>query len=79
MSDGGRWGALGIAGILSLCCIGLGSLAGGAALAGGSAAGVTAVTTSGGGLATVIVPGIVTALTVLVVGLFLGRRARKQP
>ena len=78
MSDGSRWGALGLAGVLSLCCIGFGGLAGGAVLAGGSTAGVTAVTTSGGGLAGVVVPTVVTAITVLLVGLSFRRRARKQ-
>lgn len=78
MTDGGRWSAIGLAGVLGLCCIGLGTLAGGAALAGGSAAGVTAVSTSTGGLGGIVVSGVVTAVTILFVGVFLRRRARSK-
>lgn len=74
----GRWGALGLAGVLSFCCIGLGTLAGGAALAGGGAAGVTAVSSETGGVAGIIVSGIATAIPLFVIGLLLRRRARQK-
>lgn len=59
----------GLAGLASLCCVGLATLAGGAALAGGSVAGATAVS---GGIRSVgglLVTGLVTALTVGALGL----------
>lgn len=74
--EGRRWGLLGLAGALSLCCIGLGTLAGGAALVGGGAAGITVVSTSSTTLAGALVTGLSTAIPLLLVGLFLQHRAR---
>lgn len=71
-----QWGVLALAGACGVCCIGLAALGGGAALAGGTAIGVTAtsgVVRSFGGL---VVTGLATAVPLLVLGLFLRRRAR---
>lgn len=76
-ADGSPWGLLGLAGALSLCCIGTATLAGGAAVAGGTAAGVTAVSGVAGGLGGILVTALVTALPLLVIGLVLRRRGRQ--
>jgi hypothetical protein len=73
-ADGSSWGLLGLAGALSLCCIGTATLAGGAAVAGGTAAGATAVSGVAGGLGGILVTALATALPLLVVGLVLRRR-----
>lgn len=69
------WSLLALAGVLGVCCLGFSGLVGGAAVAGGTVAGITAasgtVTTLGGLLAV----GLATALPLLVIGLFLTRRA----
>jgi hypothetical protein len=44
MSDDGLLGSLSLVGLLSLCCIGVGGIAGGAVLAGGGAS-ATVLTT----------------------------------
>lgn len=72
--DTGRWGLLGLAGAVSLCCVGLFTLAGGAAVGGGIVAGVTAATGGVGGLRGFVVTGVITALPLLVIGLVLRRR-----
>ncbi|MFC6616194.1 hypothetical protein ACFQAS_14910 [Halopenitus salinus] len=74
--DGSRWGILAIAGICGLCCVGLASLGGGAAVAGGTAAGVTAANGAVGSIGDALVVGLATALPLFVIGLFLRRRAR---
>lgn len=80
MSDpaGSQWGVLALAGVLGVCCIGLAGLAGGAALVGGSAAGLTAATGAVGGIGGLVVTGLATALPLLVIGLFIRRRANYQ-
>lgn len=75
-NNGDLWSILGLAGVLSICCIGTTALAGGAVLAGRSAAGVTAVSGTVGGLGELLVTGVVTALPLFVIGLFLRRRAQ---
>lgn len=74
----GRWGILALAGVLGICCVSLGALAGGAAVVGGTAAGVTAATGLIDSLGGLLVTGLATALPLLVIGLFLRRRARHQ-
>lgn len=72
---GSRWSVLGIAGVAGLCCIGVTSLLGGAALVGGTAAGVTA---AGGTVTTVAgaaVVALATALPLVVLGLAIRWRA----
>jgi len=58
---------LGVAGIASLCCIGAGTVVGGAAVAGGA----STVTAAAGGanVAGSVISGLVTLATVAVVGL----------
>lgn len=73
--EGGKWGFLALVGAMSFCCVGLLALAGGAAVTGGTAAGVTAAT-GVGGLGGILVTGLATALPLLVIGLFLRRRAQ---
>jgi hypothetical protein len=75
-SDGSPWGVLALAGVLGFCCLGTAALVGGASLAGGGAAGVTAVSGTAGGLGGIIVSGLVTALLLLAIGLFLRHRTR---
>ena len=75
-ADGSPWGLLGVAGALSLCCIGTATLAGGAAVAGGTAAGATAVSGAVGGLGGILVTALVTALPLFVIGLVLRQRGR---
>lgn len=56
---------LGFAGVMSLCCLGFGALAGGAAVAG---TGATAVTLGGdGSVRGAVVTGAVTAVTVFTI------------
>ncbi|WP_123623267.1 hypothetical protein [Halorubrum sp. CSM-61] len=77
MSGDGILESLSLVGLLSLCCIGLGGIAGGAALAGGGATATTVATgttTPRGAL----VSGLVTAATVLIVGLVARRRLRRS-
>ncbi|UPV76967.1 hypothetical protein M0R89_22195 (plasmid) [Halorussus limi] len=76
-ADGSPWGLLGLAGALSLCCIGTAALAGGAAVAGGTAAGATAVSGPASGLGGILVTALVTALPLVVIGLVLRRRERQ--
>ena len=72
--DGSSWGLLGVAGAISLCCIGLATLAGGAAVAGGTAAGVTAASGASGGLGGILATVFATALPLLVIGVIVRRR-----
>ena len=70
MSDGGDesfLGALSLVGLLSFCCIGLGAVAGGAAIAGGTAG--TTVAIGGGGVRSTLVSAVVTAIAVMIVAL----------
>lgn len=68
-TDTNRWGVLGIAGVLSLCCLGATTLAGGAALTGGSIASATVVNGAVGGIGELLVTGLATALPLLVIGI----------
>lgn len=61
---------LGLAGLASLCCVGLATLAGSAVLGGGAVAGVTAVTGGAESFRGFVVTALVTALTVGVVAVF---------
>ncbi len=63
MSDDGLLGSLSVVGLLSLCCIGFGGLAGGAALAGGTAS-VSAFTTGASSARSALISGVVTFGTV---------------
>jgi len=65
MSDDGLLGSLSLVGLLSLCCIGLGGIAGGAALAGGGAS-TTVVTTGASSARGALISGGVTFATVFV-------------
>ncbi|ELZ46153.1 hypothetical protein C463_04774 [Halorubrum californiense DSM 19288] len=64
MSDDGILGSLSAVGLLSLCCIGFGGLAGGAVLVGGSAS-VSAYTTGASSVRGALISGAVTFGTVL--------------
>jgi urea transporter len=77
VSGDGILGSLSLVGLLSLCCIGLGGIAGGAAVAGGGASATTLATgtTSPRGA---LVSGLVTAATVFVVGVAVKRRLRRS-
>lgn len=75
-TGGSGWGLLAFAGICGICCIGLGTLFGGAALAGGTAAGVTAASGVVRSLGGLVVTGVATAIPLLVLGLILRQRAR---
>jgi len=77
VSDDGIFESLSLVGLLSLCCIGLGGIAGGAALAGGGAS-ATTVATGTASPRGALVSGLVTAATVLVVGLVVRRRLRRS-
>lgn len=77
-SDGSQWGFLALVGALGFCCLGTAALVGGAALAGGSAAGVTAVSGTAGGLGGLLVTAFATGLPLLVIGLIIRRRKRRQ-
>jgi len=76
VSGDGIFESLSIVGLLSLCCIGLGGIAGGAALAGGGAS-ATTVATGTTSLRGALVSGLVTAAAVLIVGLAVKRRLRR--
>jgi hypothetical protein len=65
MSDDGLLGSLSVVGLLSLCCIGFGGIAGGALLAGGGAS-ATVVTTGASGARGALISGGVTFATVFV-------------
>jgi hypothetical protein len=65
MSDDGLLGSLSVVGLLSLCCIGFGGIAGGALLAGGGAS-ATVVTTGTSGARGALISGGVTFATVFV-------------
>ncbi|MGQ3330065.1 hypothetical protein [Halorubrum sp. FL23] len=65
MSDDGLLESLSVVGLLSLCCIGFGGIAGGAALVGGSAS-VTVVTTGASSVRGALISGVVTFATVFV-------------
>ncbi|OYR89212.1 hypothetical protein DJ71_04570 [Halorubrum sp. E3] len=65
MSDDGLLESLSVVGLLSLCCIGFGGIAGGAALVGGSAS-VTVVTTGASSARGALISGVVTFATVFV-------------
>jgi len=77
VSGDGIFESLSIVGLLSLCCIGLGGIAGGAALAGGGAS-ATTVATGTTSLRGALVSGLVTAAAVLIVGLAVKRRLRRD-
>lgn len=64
-----QWGILGIAGILSLCCVGPAVLAGGAAVAGGSVAGTTVVNGGIDGIGGLVVTGFASALPLVAIGI----------
>ena len=70
MSDDGLLGSLSLVGLVSLCCIGFGGLAGAAALSGGGAS-VSTFATGATDARGALVSGLVTAATVLAVGLLL--------
>ena len=74
-ADNSRWGFLGIAGVLGLCCAGTAALAGGAAIVGSTTAATTAVSGTIGGLAGVLVSGLATVLPLFIIGLVIRRRA----
>ena len=65
MSDDGLLGSLSVVGLLSLCCIGIGGIAGGAVLAGGGAS-ATVVTTGASSARGALISGGVTFATVFV-------------
>lgn len=66
MSDDGLLGPLAFVGVVSLCCLGLGGLVGGAAVTGGAAS-VSAFSTGATGARGALVTGAVTALALLLV------------
>ena len=68
MSGDGLLGSLSVVGLLSLCCIGFGGIAGGAALAGGGAS-VTVITTGASSVRGALISGGVTFATVFVAAL----------
>lgn len=65
MSDDGLLESLSVVGLLSLCCIGFGGLAGGAAVAGGTAS-VSAFSTGASSVRGALISGMVTFATVFV-------------
>jgi len=65
VSGDGLLGSLSLVGLLSLCCIGFGGLAGGAAVAGGTAS-VSVFTTGATGARGALISGVVTFATVFV-------------
>lgn len=67
------WLPFGLVGLVSLCCVGLGAIFGGATL--GGAAGTTAVAGGASGVVGLLVSGGVTLVTVVVLGLIVRRRA----
>lgn len=77
-ADTNRWGILGVAGVLSLCCAGTATLVGGAAVTGGSLAGATVVNETIGGVAGLLVTMVVTALPLVAIGVALHYRSSHQ-
>jgi hypothetical protein len=77
-SDGSQWGILALAGAVGVCCLGTAALVGGATVAGGSAAGVVAVRGTVGGLGGLLVTALATALPLLVIGITVRQRRRRQ-
>jgi hypothetical protein len=75
---GGQWGALAAVGAMSICCLGVLALAGGAAVMGGTAAGSTAATGVIGGLTGLLVTALATALPLFVIGLFVRHRTHNS-
>ena len=73
MSRDGVFGSLSVVAAISLCCLGLGGLAGTATLAGGGAS-ATVLTTGASGVRGALVSGAVTIVTVFVAGVLLRRR-----
>ena len=73
MSRDGVFGSVSIVAAVSLCCLGLGGLAGTATLAGGGAS-VTVLTTGASGVRGALVSGAVTVATAFVAGVLLRRR-----
>ena len=65
MRDDGLLGSLSVVGLLSLCCIGVGGIAGGAVLAGGGAS-ATVLTTGASSARGALISGAVTFVTVFV-------------
>ena len=76
MSDDGLLGSLSVVGLLSLCCIGFGGIAGGAALAGGGAS-ATVVTAGASSARGVLISGGVTFATVFVAAVALRWRLNR--
>ena len=66
MSDDGLLGSLSLVGLLSLCCLGVGGIAGGAALVGGGAS-ATVLTTGASSARGALISGLVTFATVALV------------
>jgi hypothetical protein len=77
-ADETPWGLLGLAGTLSLCCVGTATLAGGVAVVGSTAAATTAASGATGGLGGILISGIVTAVSVFVIGIVLRWRAQDE-
>ncbi|WP_135819676.1 hypothetical protein [Halostella litorea] len=75
-SDGGRTlpAYLGVAGLASLCCVGVGTVVGGAAVAGG--AGTVTAAAGGANVVGSLISGLVTLATVAAVGLVVRWRLR---
>lgn len=76
VSDDGLLGSLSLVGLLSLCCIGFGGLAGGAAVAGGTAS-ASVVTTGATGARGALISGLVTFATVFVAAAVLRWRSNR--
>lgn len=66
MSDDGLFGSLSLVGLLSLCCLGVGGIAGGAALVGGGVS-ATVLTTGASSARGALISGLVTFATVALV------------
>lgn len=73
MSRDGVFGSLSLVGVISLCCLGFGGVAGAATLSGGGAS-ATVLTTGASGARGALVSGAVTFATVFVIGLVAKRR-----
>ena len=68
--DQSTWLPLGPSGLLALCCVGLASLLGGAAVTSG-VAGTTVATMGFRGLGDVLITGLATVVPLVVIGLFI--------
>lgn len=77
-TDGSKYGILALAGVCGLCCLSLGVITGGAAVAGGAAAGVTVWSGLVQSLGGLVVTVIATALPLVVIGLFLRHRTLRD-